>query len=250
LYAAARGINIAEFVMQKTSRYITVAFIGALAGLNAASSALAQDTMTVAQGPYVSFAAGASQPDPSHVFVSNPTTTPGVNAKTTFDTGIAFSAALGYRWQRGLRTEAEMNYRQAEINDIAGARATGRQKVLGFMGNMLFDIDLGEDQRFRPYIGGGAGVGYNKWKHVRATESGTFPVGSPQFDDRDTVFQWQAIGGFNHAINENIDAFVEYRYIGLQNVKFYTTSPLGFSSISRHNDRSHNLMLGMRFNFG
>jgi opacity protein-like surface antigen len=149
-----------------------------------------------------------------------------------------------------LRTEAEVNYRQSELDDIAGARTTGRQKVLGFMGNVLFDIDLGENSRFRPYIGGGAGVGYTKWKNVQADPSGTFPLGGPRYDDRDKGFQWQAIGGFNHAINENMDGFIEYRYIGIENLKFHTRTPLGFSAASRHNDRSHNLLLGVRFNFG
>jgi opacity protein-like surface antigen len=213
----------------------------------AAPAAFAQDDL--AKGTYLSVGGGLNQPEDSNVNYTIPagaagTTTP---AETTFDMGYTLSTALGYRWGNGFRTEAELQYREAAINDIAGAGSPGRQKALGVMGNVLYDF--GDYNSIRPYIGGGAGYVWNKWKNVSAAPSAAFPVGAPNLTDRDGAFQWQAIGGISHPFSERMDGFVEYRYIGTINNKFFSSVP-GAAAASSHDDRSHNLLVGIRFNFG
>ena len=218
-----------------------IALLGTLAGLCTASTAFAQ-------GPYFSVGGGLNQPEDSSVNYTIPSTTGTTTpAETTFDMGYILSGALGYQWENGFRTEAEVNYRQASINDIAGAGAPGRQKALSVMGNVLYNI--GDYNSFKPYVGGGAGYVWNKWKNVTGNPSATFALGTPNFTDRDGAFQWQAIGGVSHPFTERMDGFVEYRYIGTINNRFQSGVP-GAGTASSHDDRSHNLLVGVRFKFG
>jgi opacity protein-like surface antigen len=168
-----------------------------------------------------------------------------VGASTNFDTGFILSGAFGYRWASGMRTELEANYRKAGIDSIAGADASGKQRVMGLMGNVLFDV--GELGQFRPYVGGGLGVGWNKWANVAGGPSGAFPGGTASYEHRDAAFQWQGIAGVSMPFGETTDAFLEYRYIGLEQNKF-AGLPAG-ATASRHDDRSHNALVGVRFHF-
>lgn len=206
-------------------------------------AAVAQDFQDT--NAYLSLAGGANMPESSNVDFRGPSGVR-VNGKTAFDTGYIVSGAFGYKWFSGVRSEVEFNFRQADINDIAGAVATGHQQVLGLMGNVL--VDMGDYDAFRPYVGIGLGVGWNKWSSVHGSSSATFPTGTLVYNQRDSALQWQAIAGISHALSETLDGFVEYRFIGLQNNKFGATASAS-ASASRHDDRSHNVLAGVRLNF-
>ena len=109
-------------------------------GLLATAAVMAVSTSALAEGPYLSFGGGLSFPQGSNVDIRQPPTGVAVNAKTTFDTGFIVSSALGYKWAAGPRTEFELNYRTSGLDEMAGADATGRQKVFGVMGNLLYDF--------------------------------------------------------------------------------------------------------------
>ena len=220
------------------------ALIGVVAAV--AMSPLAFSTAAFAQAaPYVSLGGGFSMPNDSTVDYRNTPTSPKVTGTTGFDTGYIFSGALGYRFESGLRTEAEINFRKSGVDSIAGTDASGKQRVLGLMGNVLYDF--APISTFRPYIGGGVGVGWNKWSGVSAGPSATFPAGTATVSDKDTAFQWQGIAGVATPISERTDVFVEYRYIGLEQNKFAGVT--GTTMASRHDDRSHNALVGVRYNF-
>ena len=221
-------------------KYIQRALLAAVAGMAMSSAAFADN-------PYLSFGGGFSLPQDSNVDIRRPPAFAPVNANVTFDTGYILSGAAGYRWDSGFRTELELNFRKSTINDIAGAGSTGSQKVFGLMGNILYDFN--PKGMWNPYIGGGLGIGWNKWNNVQAGRSATFPTGiSPVYNDRDSAFSWQGIAGLSHPFSERVDGFVEYRYMNLFNNKFAGTPTPSFAS--RHNDHSHNLLVGLRFNFG
>ena len=229
----------------KNSKYALMCVLAGVSSLTiAAGAAFAQETR---ENTYVSIGGGASFPGSSSVNYTNAPASPAVNGQTSFDTGYILSGALGYRWASGMRTEVEYNFRKAGVDHIAGADAAGKQRVHGLMGNVLFDI--GDYNSFRPYVGGGAGVGWNRWSGVQGGPSATFPAGTALFTDTDTALQWQAIGGVTKPLSENVDGFVEYRYIGLENNKFRGgTTPTAIAA-SRHDDRSHNILAGVRYNF-
>lgn len=203
------------------------------------SAAHAQELQS---GTYFSFSGGASMPSSSSVTYRSPNIAGGAasSAQTGFYTGYIFSGALGYRFESGLRTELELNHRKAGIDHIGGVDAAGKQRVWGLMGNARYDF--GEIATLRPYLGAGVGVGWNKWSGAQV-----LPAGAATYSDRDTALQWQAIGGLSKPFSERVDGFVEYRYIGLEQNKF-SGIPAG-ATASRHDDRSHNILVGVRYAF-
>ena len=82
----------------------------------------------------------------------------------------------------------------ATLDNIAGANAPGHQGIFGMMGNLLFDI--GHSPSFQPYVGGGIGVGWNKWSNVQAARIPGLSAGYAIFNDTSpAVFQYQGIAG-------------------------------------------------------
>ena len=227
-------------------KHTKVALLTIVAGLAlpfVASSAFAQDYFA-GQNAYVGISGGANIPTDSWVNYAPPAPGPLVPANTTFDTGYILSGQLGYRFMSGMRTELEFNYRKANLNSIGGSAASGQQDVMGLMANVTFEVaDLGG---FRPYIGGGAGVGWNKWSNVATAPSLTFPGGTGTYNYRDAAFQWQGIAGITRKLTDNVDGFIEYRFIGLEGNKFAGT---GTAMANGHDDRSHNALVGIRYNF-
>ena len=220
------------------------AMLGAIAVVSMSPLAFSSAAFVQA-APYVSLGGGVNMPSSSSVDYRNSAVVPKVNGNTSFNTGYIFSGALGYRFENGFRTEAEINFRKSGVDSIAGTDAAGKQRVLGLMGNVLYDF--GDINSFRPYIGGGVGVGWNKWSSVSAGPSTTFPIGTAIYSDKDAALQWQGIAGVAHPITARTDVFVEYRYIGLEQNKFQGAA--ANTMASRHDDRSHNVLAGIRLNF-
>jgi opacity protein-like surface antigen len=207
---------------------------GALIG---AAAAQAQDTGPN-YGPYVSIAAGLNDPKSMDFALRNPTTAAPVGSTAHFDTGYNFNGAFGTKWTNGIRTELEVSYRKAGMDHIGATAVDGSQKTLGLMGNVLYDIDtLG---RINFSVGGGVGVGHSKWDNVRA-------AGLPTFNDHDTNLQWQAIGEVGLPIGRQLALFADYRYITLYDNNFISTT--GTARASAGTDRSHNVLVGLRYFF-
>ena len=215
-----------------------------LAGLAAAPTYAAEPS-----GPYVSLGAGLSVPEKSGVDFN--TTPPTASAPTplsvSFDKGYIFSGAGGYRWDGGWRTELELNYRRNTLNDIGRFPASGKQGMLGVMGNLLVDLGsgltVGANTTVQPYLGAGVGMAWTKWSGVKSSAAG-----SPTYTDRDNAWQWQMIGGLSAPLGDQLSAFTEYRYMGAINNRL-NSAPAGFQAF-HHSPRSHNLLVGVRLNFG
>jgi len=228
-----------EFPMKNMKSALIVVAAVSMSPMAFSSAAFAQ------AAPYVSLGGGLNMPSSSSVDYRNTAISPKVGATTEFGTGYIFSGAVGYRLENGFRTEAELNFRKSGVDTIAGVDAAGKQRVMGLMANVLYDF--GAIASFKPYIGGGVGVGWNKWSGVNAGPSATFPAGTAVYSDKDTAFQWQGIAGLAHPISERMDIFAEYRYIGLEQNKFQGAA--ANTMASRHDDRSHNILAGVRLAF-
>ena len=195
-------------------------------------------------GPYLSIGGGISIPEKSGIDISATTPlAPKTAVRATFDNGYVLSGAAGYRWDGGFRTELEVNYRHNTLNDINTRPSVGKQGVLGVMGNLIYEFNTENAMDITPYVGGGFGGSWNKWTGVGSPSAAT-----PTFTDRDFAWQWQAIGGLSIPLSEQLSAFTEYRYMGAINNKFNSV-PAGFQAF-HHSPRSHNLLVGLRFNFG
>jgi opacity protein-like surface antigen len=147
------------------------------------------------------------------------------------DTGWFAGLKLGYVWDTGgvfmPAIELEGFYNTVDVNIDATARSlrtdarvSGELKSGVFMFNVLGKFDLGT---FRPYIGVGAGAAYLEAGDIsgslrfRGEEFASFDADSDDIeavtgvDNSGWTFAWQAIGGFDVYLNENISLFAEYK---------------------------------------
>jgi opacity protein-like surface antigen len=189
-------------------------------------------------GPYVSIAGGINDPKSMNVALRNPLTAAPSNRTVNYDTGYNFNGAFGTKWTNGIRTELEVSYRKSGVDNIGGTTVDGSQKTLSLMGNALYDIDTGSRLNFS--VGGGVGVGRAKWDNVGG-------AGLPTFNDHDTNLQWQAIGEVGLPIGRQMALFADYRYITLYDNNFVSTT--GTARASAGTDRSHNVLVGLRYYF-
>lgn len=216
----------------------TVLGVGLGLALFGAGAASAQDFASN-YGPYASIAGGLTDSKDMSFALRNP-----LNAAPTANTlhtnmGWTLNGAFGNKWTNGIRTELEVGYRRVGLDRINATLADGSQKTLSLMGNVLYDIDTGSKVNFS--LGGGVGIGRSKWDNVRA-------AGVPNFNDTDTNLQWQAIGEVSLPVGEKMALFADYRYVTLYDNNFYSTT--GTARASNGTDRSHNVLVGLRYYFG
>lgn len=191
----------------------------------------------------------------------------GVGWTTEFDTGYTASAALGRRFNNGLRGEIEFAYQSNDVdthrnvqaagipldNEDVGVLISGAPLQGATVGAVVADgrgsvdttflmanvyYDFAEYGAFTPYVGGGVGVGF-----VNVDYS---PSGVGIVDDDDTVFAYQLIAGGSYAVNDSTSVFAQYRYRATEDVE--TSVDLFPASLDVEN-RASAFEVGVRFNF-
>lgn len=191
----------------------------------------------------------------------------GVGWTTEFDVGYTVSAALGRRFQNGLRGEVEIAYQNNDVDThnsvqagaialdnedvgvlISGAPlqgasvgavvADGRGSVetTFLMANLYYDIT--KYGAFTPYVGGGLGVGFVNVEYA--------PSGVGIVDDDDTVLAYQIVAGASYAFNDSTALFAQYRYRATEDVG--TEVDLFPASLDIEN-RASVIEVGLRLNF-
>lgn len=189
------------------------------------------------RGWYVGAGGGASFTESSDAKV------PAGTLKPDYDTGYVVNGNLGYAWGNGLRTEAELGYRNSDLDKVTGpgtgAATGGSLGVLNTMFNALYDIDTGTF--VTPYVGGG--IGYASISPDKNTNAG-FPGGG--YDGDEGAFAYQAIGGLAFAVADNMDLTVDYRYLRALE-ETYTSYAAGSSVKTAY--ASHNVLAGLRYYF-
>lgn len=215
--------------------------------LATALSAIASPVL--ASGPYVGVSAGATLPEKSNDRGTFTSTVPAtadfpaiasgtdLSLETRFKTGYNISGFAGYRFDNGLRLEAEVAYSENRVKDhrnltvggtvidgldvavltraaaaaanprvgtVIGNGGGGRTTNWAFMANAYYDFNAGGS--LQPYVGGGIGA---KIVDVRYSPSG---VGVSQGDK--TVFAYQGMAGLTYKISPSFEVFGEYKYRG------------------------------------
>jgi hypothetical protein len=222
--------------MRITGKRCLLSAVALCGAFGAASAASAQD---ISYGSYLSLGGGLNLPtNDTKVLRSPANSNLGVSREVSYNTGYNITGAFGYKWLGGFRTEAEVSYRHAGIDQFNNVDWSGSQGVWGFMGNVLYDFNTASKINFS--VGGGIGVGRASWNNVTAPAA-------PNFDSHDTNLQWQAIGEVGMPLSSQVHAFVDYRYITLYDSKF-TSVPAG-ARISGGTDHSHNILVGLRYYF-
>jgi outer membrane protein OmpA-like peptidoglycan-associated protein len=108
------------------------------------------------------------------------------------DIGWAGIGTLGFRFGNGMRAEVEGGYRFND-GDINGASAN--TKTWDAMANLLYDLETGTF--IEPYIGVGLGA-----------------VNTEMANDSEWAFAYQGIAGVSFEVNDWVEPFVDYRYLG------------------------------------
>jgi outer membrane protein OmpA-like peptidoglycan-associated protein len=108
------------------------------------------------------------------------------------DLGWAGIGTLGFRFGNGMRAEVEGGYRFND-GDINGASAN--TKTWDAMANLLYDLETGTF--IEPYIGVGLGA-----------------VNTEMANDSEWAFAYQGIAGVSFEVNDWVEPFVDYRYLG------------------------------------
>jgi OmpA-OmpF porin, OOP family len=180
----------------------------------------------------VGFGIGLHQPD-DRTFFNNST-----SLDVEFDKGGVGIGYFGYDFDNAFRTEIELGYRRAAVDEFAGPLGIGSQKQLTALGNVLMDIDLGTS--ITPYLGFGAGLGKTKWRNVGGG-------GTAVYEGSNSDLTWQAIAGLSTPITDKINLTFDYRYVQSGKTRFEALTA-GAPQVERYNPQSHNFMVGLRFN--
>lgn len=211
----------------------------ALAGLTLGSQAsFAADPVASEMGfrPYISVFAGASLMNDVNTVSSS-----GSPYTARFNTGYIIGGVVGAKWNDMLRTELELSHsnvgaRDYSYNGGAFSPASGSLGATYLLANVWLDIPT--HSQLTPYIGGGIGYGW-------ANADLKFGK-SPGYTNGNGGLAWQLGAGVKYSINEHLDVDLGYRYKALDNIDFVNA---GGTSYYGANLRSHNIQLGLTYNF-
>ncbi len=194
-------------------------------------SAIAENTR--AGDWYASLGIGMTAPiDGDYHVVTNPdlAETPfKTNGIVEWDGGLGMHAALGMYSFKGnnfqTRFEGEVGYKSIELTKIGTSELdSDGSGAWNFLANGYLDFPT-QMYGLTPYIGGGAGFSYVE-----------------VLDTDDTVFTWQAIAGASFNFTEVAEVYLDYRYQVMDDIELV-------DHISYVELESHNVNLGVRFNF-
>jgi outer membrane protein OmpA-like peptidoglycan-associated protein len=170
--------------------------------------------------------------------------TAGGSVTVDYDRGWVGALSVGYATAIGVRTELEANYRWGNKvdgdNDPTPGAWGGKTRSLGFMSNLLYDINTGTP--FTPYIGIGAGLARVKSELNFNTTGGSLRY----LSDEDWVFAYQGIAGVAYNVTSNLALTADYRYFATQEPKFDTR----LRTTAEGQYRNHSVMVGLRYSFG
>lgn len=208
-----------------------------------------------ADGPYIGIEGGVSFKDKITVDIDGPpadgTYDPAAVARTKM--GIDGDVILGYDFGP-FRLEAEGGYKRNKYRDLtvlqsailptgvtvpAGTVVQNERKLEIWSGMINGLIELGPDDGFQIYGGGGAGLARLELP-VEVAGVGTV------IDDHKTDFAWQLIGGVRFPLSDSLGLGVKYRYFVLDDFELEGANGANL----RANYRAHSVLASLTYSFG
>jgi opacity protein-like surface antigen len=215
------------------TRLLATAALGAALGVSMPAEA---------EGLYVGAFGGVSILEDSDLTVDNAGLSYDVEVDS--DTGWALGGALGYAFDFGLRTEAELAYRRNDLDKFhvtnplpSTVSVDGDTTALSILGNVWYDIPV--SFALRPYVGAGIGMAS---VGVNDAESAVADV----IDDSDWVLAYQLGAGLAYALSAGWDVTAEYRYFRTEDA---TLGLEGLPGDAEYEYRDHSVVLGVRYSF-
>lgn len=175
------------------------------------------------------------------------------DSDSDYDNGIGIYAALGLERANGFRTELEYSYRNADIDQIdpragfAGIGTgdiSGDTKIHALLANVIYDFG---DSGFTPYIGGGVGIARANHRISGVNSNTGLAIA---YGNREYNFAYQGIAGVAIGLAEDLALDLSYRYFGMLGNSYEGAVINGSPAEVKANANSHNLMAGLRWNFG
>ena len=120
----------------------------------------------------------------------------------------SFAGALGLRLTKNLRAEAELSYRNLDVDDFdssGAANITASGDIDNWMGlmNLYYDFDV--PWKIKPYVSAGLGMGYF---------DGNFSASNgANYNDSDYALTWQAGAGLQYRSSDKLSWTAGYRYL-------------------------------------
>jgi outer membrane protein OmpA-like peptidoglycan-associated protein len=221
--------------------------------LGAAVAAMA--TPAYADGPYIGIEGGVSFEDQVDVDIDTNRADGLLENGAFADTELGVDADIIVGYDFGaFRLEAEGGYKRNSYDSltvlnqailptgvvIPGGTVVQNERDLEIWSGMVNAlVELGSDDGFQIYGGGGVGVARLDLP-VEVAGVGTV------IDDSATDFAWQLIGGAKVAVTDKLDLGVKYRYFVLDNFDLEAAngSPL------RADYSAHSVLASLTYNFG
>jgi opacity protein-like surface antigen len=152
-----------------------------------------------------------------------------------YDFGIVRAEIEGsHKWAK--HDDYDLN--PAVFEGLTRFDSSGHSRAYSIMGNAM--IDLGRNESFNFYAGGGVGIAW-----VRQKIHGSAPnFGFIDYDIEDSGLAWQGIAGVRAPVFRYFDIGLKYRYFDAGRIK---DSVDGFGRSSRF--RSHSLLASLIYNF-
>lgn len=167
--------------------------------------------------------------------------------KADMDGKYTVNGAVGYQIANGIRGEAEVGYKKADVNSVftRGVGSIGsdaENKTLTLMANGYYDLNFQKlgltnnyyANMFTPYVGAGVGAAHVRFDNYSPELAGQSP------DDTDWVFAYQAMAGVSINFTPNISMMGEYRFFDTTNAQFHGQG----ASV-----KSNELLAGVKFKY-
>lgn len=167
---------------------------------------------------YIDGFGGANFVNSQKVIVNDLGSSDKLRMRLDLNTGYAVGGAIGYKFSRFIRLEAEAAYRANTYNQMVVEAVqipiSGGIKTVSAMVNGLIDLPF-LCSSLTPYCGLGLG---ESWTHTNMTVE---PIFTPEvviiFDKlvmKNFSLAYQGIAGLSYDIGPKLQAAIEYRYLG------------------------------------
>ena len=188
------------------------------------------------------------------------------NIDKSFDSAPLFGLGIGYNFNEWLRFDLTGEYRgRANFHgyDIgrtgaayAPDRYFGSKSEWTFLANAY--VDLGTWYNFTPFVGAGVGMSRNtissfgdvSIRTIGGTQSDAYADAASKWS-----FAWALYAGVGYKVTKNVTIEFAYRYIDLGDARsgdmigYDGSNGSGYNPYEFHHLTSHDLKLGLRFNF-
>lgn len=126
--------------------------------------------------------------------------------------GLNFAGALGIRYNKNLRLEAEWGYHKAktsmiETNGRSETPVSGEIKTNTIMLTGIYDFDVNWEDIF-PFVSAGAGIA---WHNGEVYEAGNMTADVSGYD---MGLAWTLGGGIRYDVQDGMSVTAGYRYLG------------------------------------